>query len=133
MTNSKELKNEVFEEITSNFNNIDDFYLKVSKEVIFGITKYIESFYEEPIDKVMAIQEFIILLQDLNKSDLLYSDFWNKVINRTNYNNEEINMLGEYTLHMVFKYISSALTTGVANRRIINEKNYKSKLLKKRD
>lgn len=130
MNNSKELKNEIFEEITSNIDNIDDFYLKVSKEVIFGITKYIQSFYEQQIDKDIILQEMIILFKGLNESDLSCSEIWNEVKIRTSYSNEAIDMLSEDTFNMVFKYISSALINGLANGTIINEENYKSKLPK---
>lgn len=130
MNNFKELNNEIFEKVTSNFNNIDDFYLKVSKEVISGITKYIQSFYEQQIDKDITLQEMIILFKDLNESYLSCSEFWNEVKARANYNNEAIDMLNEGTFNMVFKYIASALITGLANGTITNEENYKSKLPK---
>lgn len=130
MDNFKKLNNEISEEITSNFDNIDDFYLKASKEVIFGITKYIQSFYEQKIDKDIALQEFSILFKYLNESDLSYSEFWKKEKFHTNYNSEAIDMLSEDTFNMVFKYISSALINGLANGTIINEENYKSKLPK---
>lgn len=130
MDNFKELENEIFEEMTSNFENIDDFYLKISKEVISGITKYIQSFHEQQIDKNIVLQEMIILFKDLNESDFTCSEFWNEVKVRTNYKNEAIDMLNEDTFNMVFKYVSSALITGLANGKIIREENYKSKLPK---
>ncbi|QDW90431.1 hypothetical protein DWB98_13365 (plasmid) [Staphylococcus xylosus] len=128
MDNLKKLNNEIFEKITSNFDNIDEFYLKTSKEVIFGITKYIQSFYDQKIDKDIALQEFCILFKSLYESDLSYSEFWKKSKCHTNYNNEALDMLSEDTLNIIFKYISSALITSLINGTIRTEENYKSKL-----
>lgn len=126
------LKNVVAEKITSNYLNVDQFYLQTAKDIIGNFVAYFDYLYENKITEKIAINELLHLFTLLNDNDYPPSYFLEVVKNHkyVSFPKSAVDCISEKSLNDSYGYISSAIISGNVDGLFAENKikNFSSKI-----
>ncbi len=106
----------------------DSFFANASNYLVEGLSRYLESLYEQQISEDLLLQELIAFFEIKNNCNVKSTDILEKLKEVTGYSSIALEVLKESTLEDVFGFLDARIITQLAEGTLKRDETFSSRI-----